>query len=354
MLLIWLLNIVVRKMNKHVELPLIEPLYSTYHHYGLTTSIIANNSTIRNWYLSNAVNLECGRKFLSGFTSPQICVANAGTRISGLFDTIGYPMRFLEEYTDSLFCNLLDAGYYVYFDGIDDYYVKGKSWYGEKHFGHNGVICGYDRDEKTYCIYAYDSNWIYQKFWTPQMAFDEGREAMFKMGEYGSICAIKPRQDIVEFSVETSLKGIADYLNSDLLKYPEDGDGNVRGIVVHEYIAKYVDKLHDGSIPYDRMDRRVFRLIWEHKKVMFERIEKIEQSFQWDNSISEQYRALISQSDAMRMLYASHHMKRRDSVLPIIKKKLLNLMETEKELLTILVDKAGKEFENETLGISQK
>ncbi len=135
--------------------------------------------------------------------------------------------------------------------------------------------------------------------------------------------------------------------------FEEDGEGKVRGIVVHEYIAKYVDKLFDGSIPYERMDRRVLRLIWEHKKVMLERIEKIEQSLHMNNEISKKYKPLVAEADTMRMLYASHHMKRRDSVLPIIKKKLLKLMENERELLTLLVEET-EERENEAVEISQK
>ena len=69
---------------------------------------------------------------------------------------------------------------------------------------------------------------------------------------------------------------------------------------------------------------------------------------------SEQYKRVVADADTMRMLYASHHMKRRDSVLPIIKKKLLNLADKEKELLTLLVDKAEKELDNETLELFEK
>lgn len=263
-------------------------------------------------------------------------------------------MQFLKGCINLVIRNLIDAGYYVYFCGVDDYYVNGKSWYKERHFRHNGTICGYNQSDKTFCIYAYDSNWIYQKFWTPQKSFNKGREVMFKKGEPGSLCIIKPRQDKVEFSVQTALEGIVDYLDSDLVKYPEDGEGNVRGIIVHEYIAKYVSKLFDGSIPYERMDRRVFRLIWEHKKVMHERIEKIEQCLQLRNEISGKYKHLVSEANNMRMLYASHHMKRRDSVLPIIKRKLLKLMDDERELLTLLIEVARKETNNEAVEVSQK
>lgn len=339
-------------MNKFAELPLVEPLYRTYHD-GLITASLQSNMSIRNWFLSNTMILTCNRKFLSGFTTPEIRVENYSLN-NPMLETRWTPMRYLKGYINPLIRNLIDAGYYVYFSGVDDYYVQGKSWYKERHFNHDGAICGYNQIDKTYCIYAYDSNWIYQKFWTPQKCFNKGREAMFQKGVYGHICGVKPKPETVDFSVDTALKGLADYLNSDLDKYPEDGEGNVRGIVVHEYIAKYIDKLFDGSIPYHRMDRRVLRLIWEHKKVMLERIEKIEQCLQLENELSEKYRPLVSDADTMRLLYASHHMKRRDSVLPIIKKKLLKLTEREREVLTLLVEKAGKELRDETVGLHQK
>lgn len=342
----------VIEMSKYAELPLVEPLYSTYHD-GILTACINANPSIRNWFLSNTMVLTCTRKFLSGFTTPEIRVEKY------LFDNPcleirWLPMHFLKGCINTVIRNLIDTGYYVYFCGVDDYYVNGKSWYKERHFKHDGTICGYNQLDKTFCIYAYDSNWIYQKFWTPQKSFNKGREAMAKKGVPGYLCVIKPRQDKIEFSVQTALKGIVDYLDSDLVKYPEDGEGNVRGIVVHKYIAKYVGKLFDGSIPYERMDRRVFRLIWEHKKVMLERIEKIELCLHLSNEISGKYKHLVSEANNMRMLYASHHMKRRDSVLPIIKRKLLKLMDDERELLTLLIEVARKETKNEVVEVSQK
>ncbi len=350
--MIWLSNMWVIEMNKFAELPLAEPLYSTYHD-GIITACINDNPSIRNWFLSNTMVLTCTRKFLSGFTTPEIRIENYSFD-NPCLETQWVPIQFLKGYINPVIRNMIDAGYYVYFTGVDDYYVKGKSWYKELHFIHDGAICGYNQLNKTFCIYAYDSNWIHQKFWTSQTSFNKGREVLFEKGIYGSLCAIKPRQEKVEFSVETALKGILDYLDSDFEKYPEHGEGTVRGIVVHEYLAKYIDKLFDGSIPYSRMDRRVFRLVWEHKKVMLERIEKMEHSLDLSNEISENYKRVVSDADSIRMLYASHHMKRRDSLLPIIKRKLLKLMDYEKELLMLLVEKAGKELGNEFVEVSQK
>lgn len=115
------------------------------------------------------------------------------------------------------------------------------------------------------------------------------------------------------------------------------------GIVVHDYIAKYVGKLYDGSIPYEKIDRRVFRMIWEHKKVMLERIALIEDALSLDHAISENYRSVVREADNCRMLYAAHHMKQRNAVLPIIQKKLLSLKAKEQELLTEVLEKSKEE-----------
>lgn len=341
-------------MKKLVELPLIEPLYSTYHGQGVTTAIIGNNKSIRNWHLNQTMNLSCSRKFLSGFTTPEINIVDSGWLSNPYFEKKWVSTEFTKGYINPIIRELLDNGFYVVFNDVDDYYIKGKSWYKERHFSHNGLICGYDQADKTFCIYAYDSNWIYQKFWTPQKGFYKGILSIKKEGTISSICGLKVKKDKIDFSPEIALRKIKEYLDSDLKKYPFDGEGNVYGIVVHEYIAEYITKLYSGDIPYARMDRRVFRLIWEHKKVMLERIKAIEKTLCISKKIGEQYESLVDEANTMRMLYAAHHMKRRDSVLPVIKKKLLKLMTKEQKILSVLVDEMEKELKNETVEISQK
>ena len=332
-------------------MPLIEPLYSTYHTQTPGTAIIVENKTIRNWYLNQTMELTCSRKFLHGFTSPEINIVDSSWYSNTYIDKRWISTEFTKGYINPIIREFIDKGYYVYFSKVDDYYIKGKSWYKEHHFSHDGLICGYDQNEKTYCIYAYDSNWVCRKFWTPQKSFNAGMIAMRKKGIYSVMCGLKANSDVIDFSPKIALKNIKYHLDSNIEKYPFDGEEKPKGLVVHQYISEYVTKLYNGDIPYERMDRRVFRLIWEHKKAMLERIVNIEKFLNLTNENSEKYKFLVSEANTMRMLYASHHMKRRDSVLPIIKNKLLNLMDKEKELLSLLVVKAEKELENETLDI---
>ena len=341
-------------MNKHLELPLVDPLYSTYHNQAPGTAIIGSNPSVRNWYLNQIMNLVCSKKFLNGFTSPGITIADTSWVANPYLDKRWLSSEFTNGYINPIIRQMLDKGFYVAFGDVDDFYIKGKSWYKERHFGHDGLICGYDQNDKTYCIYAYDNNWIYRKFWVLQKDFNAGRMAMRRKGTFSCFCGLKVKGDQVDFSPKVACQKIKEYLDSDIEKYPFDKEGHAYGLVVHEYIAEYVTKLYNEDIPYERMDRRVFRLIWEHKKAMLERMVCIEQRLKLSDEISEKYKCVVAEADAMRMLYASHHMKRRDTVLPIIKKKLLRTEDTEKELLTLLVDRAEKEFKNETLELSEK
>ncbi len=326
-------------MQKRVELPIVEPLCSTYHHQGQCTAVMGSNPSIRNWYLNEVIMLRCDRRFLSGYTSPELRLNQSAWSNSPCLERVWYPMRHIKGHVHYVIRQLLDDGFYVCFSGIDDYYVEGKSWYKEKHFNHDGMICGYDDANKAYCLYAYDSNWIYQKFWTSQKSFEAGRRAMFKEGHCGTICGIKPKSQPFDFDPVIALRKIREYLDANMRQYPPSGEGEVLGIAVQRYVAMYVDKLYDGSIPYERMDRRVFRLLWEHKKLMLERLKKIEEALKLNSRTSTAYRRLVSEAGTMRMLYASHHMRRRDAVLPIIRDKLLALHKRERELLRRFVKK---------------
>lgn len=326
-------------MKNKVELPLTEPIYSTYNYYGTGGAIISENPTIRNWYLNEAVNLLCNRRFLSGFTTPEINIQNASWSKNPYFEMVWYKMKFAKGYINPIIRECLKQGYYVCFGGIDDYYVEGKSWYHERHFKHDGLICGFDQEKKTYSILAYDKNWIYRKFYCSQESFDKGRRSMFNSESYGHIYALKPKSEIVKFDPEAVIRNLKEYLNSSFDMYPIDGEGEVHGIIVHDYIVMYVKKLYDGSIPYERMDRRVFRLIWEHKKAMLERIEKLEVVLGLEVDISHKYKVIVSEADMIRMMYASHNKKRRDSLLLTISSKLLNIKQNEEKLLHQLVDR---------------
>ena len=442
----------IRANENRKELPLIEPIYATFNSQGSATAVLAKNPGIRNWYYNKVMNLTCSLKFLSGFTTPELDIVGSTWNDNPFVEKKVFSMQYESEQINRIIKDLIDDGYYVVFVGIDDFFVEGKSWYQERHFNHDGLICGYDLQDDMFCIYAYDDNWIYRKFWTPAEGFNTGRISTYNSGLLGYLCGIKPLDTRVEFSAKNAVEGIKEYLRQDdKLQMLEGGgdepaggdardgsnaanagsfaknnnstdrkrsvtnDGNsvtiggisnadnnidsindkrsnadngsddtdggsnktagtygdvngnsegtnihsgesaetdtdkeknaVYGISVQKFIAEYVSMLYFGKIPYSRMDRRVFRMIWEHKNVMLQRIKMIEKALYLTGVTSEKYSRIEREANNLRLLYAAHLMKRRDSVLPFIKSKLLKLSEEENAILTEFVAKAGEAAE---------
>ena len=320
-------------MKRRVELPLIDPMYSTYHSQGAGCAILGSNPSIKNWYLNDIMHLCCSRRFLFGYTTPELGIDGSTWNENPFIEKHPIQMRFVNGYINPIIREFLDNGYYVFYWGVDDYYLEGKSWYHTHHGEHDGLIYGYDQNAKTYLLHAYDINWVYNTFPVSQTSFNKGREAIFKEGSYGGICGIKPIPDYVPFEPEKIFINFSKYLNSTFEQYPDTEDGSVYGTIVHNYVARYIEMLIDGTIPYHRMDRRIMRMIWEQKRVMLERLEKLEEFFGLGTKVSDQYKHVVENANSTRMLYASHHLRRRDSVLPIIKKKIINIQEAETKLL---------------------
>ena len=327
------------RTKKKVELPLYEPIYCAYNHLGSGSAVLNNNPSIRNWFLNEVFILSCTKKFLTGYTSPQINIRGGTHHSNPYLDKVRYDTRFLRGYVSYVIKELLDNGYYVCFSGVDDYYIEGKSWYKQRHFSHDGLICGYDDEKKTYGILAYDSNWIYKKFLIKQSSFEKGRKSMSRKGVRGFIYGIKPKEDAVEFDPKKMLETLEKYLYMDTGIEPNTKESLVCGITVQDYIAIYIEKVINNQIPYERTDKRVMRLIWEHKKLLLESLRKTESAFELDDDTSKAYSVLVADADRLRMLYASHFAKRRDSVLPIVLEGLIKLKEKEEELLFAFLEK---------------
>lgn len=338
-------------MSKSVQLPLGELIYSTYIGQGVAGAITANNPTIRNWYLNNSMELVCNRKFMRGYTSPEINVQGSNIRENPHFEMNRYYCEALGDKTAAVIQDSIDNGYHVLFVNIDDYYMKGKSWYKERHFPHGGLICGYDQNKETYSILSYDSRWIFRVIEIPQKCFEEAKRSSETLGYNASFFVCQALDDEVALDPSQIFENLKKYLNSSLDKYPPHTDGPVLGIVVQDYIAVFLDRLADGTIPYERIDHRVFRLIWEHKKIMLERICAVEDKLKIPFDISIQYTPLVKDADDMRMLYALYTFKKKDSILPVIKNKLLNLRNTEAILLNEFVSKLETEIKNEAVEI---
>lgn len=321
------------------KLPVSVPMFAAYHQQGSCGVAMAANPGFDNFYLNDAIDMMCSRNFLRGMTTPMFYVCNTSFGQNPCVDQRTMNLKFVLDMSHELIKRMIDMDYYVYFDGIDDFYVEGKSWYNKRHFSHDGMICGYDDEKNTYDLFAYDEKWVYRVFSTSQSGFEKGISAGAPLGRYGNFVGLKVRDGETMFNAELVRQRLETYLASDLEKYPVDGEfeengsNMVYGTVVHDYLCMYLERLKDGIIPYEKMDWRIMRVLWEHKKCMLNRIKKAEETIGLSSGLSCEYEDIVRFADLIRMLYTRYHLKRDDHLIDTIISKIEEIKNNEKRIL---------------------
>ena len=325
---------------KRVFLPYNEPMYSTYHWMSCAGIPAKQNPTSDNWYYNNTVNWRCTRRFLNGYTSPELNLGTGITLDLPFLNVLCVNMRLIRRCPIEIIKTMLDDGFYVVFHGVDDFYVEGKSWYKEHHSSHDGLIIGYDDEKEVFSIAAYDQRWIFTVFETPQQGFLEAISSTCSVGDYGELQAVKAKEnEIVELDLEMIYNGLSNYLTADLSQYPMSCQDIVWGVPVYDFICLYFDKLDDGSIPYERRDNRIMRFIWEHKKCMLGRINAVEIKCRWNNNLSESYKRVVEKADKARFIYSKYSIKKSSSSLEGIQTILMEIKDEEVSILKNLCNK---------------
>ena len=321
-------------MAKCVQLPFEVPTFATVQASGAAELAMLGHPNAHKQMLNQATSICCTRRFIKGFTTPQTWIPNIAIHSYKFIERYGINFRYVYDFCMDIIRSALDDGMYIYYKGVDDFYLPDKSWYGTRHMNHDGVICGYDDNDETVSIAAHDINWVYRLIRIPQKCFLEGLRASLDEKHYGNMVLYKLRENTeAEINEKEMLKFLKEYMDSNFEKYPIDVEGEVIGIVVHDYLAMYINKLKDGSIPYDKMDWRALRPVWEHKKCMLERIRAVENKNGWGNSLSERYAPVVEKANRIRMMYAMYHKNHNDKLLDKIHDGLLELAQTDEELV---------------------
>lgn len=330
-------------MNDSVMLPFCVPWFATTQIYAAPGLAMAGHPTAYNGYLNQCITLICSRRFLRGYSGPQLWIPKANIGNFDFLEKFAITSKYGHPYFKTIIRQMLDDGYYVYFNGVDDFYMPGKSWYGIRHMNHDGIICGYDESDETYSIAAYDINWVYNLIRIPQACFFEGLESSMQRGVFGTITAYKMKNVDVPLNERKILDGLKAYLSSTVDKFSLDEDGEVDGIAVHDFFAMYLDRLKDGSIRSEKMDWRAMRPIWEQKRCMLDRIRAIEEKQGWDTELSRAYQPLVEIADRARMMYAMYHKNQKSALLDKIKRGILEIKDKEHEILQALIKRMEEE-----------
>ena len=207
-----ILKFVFRKTK--VQLPFFEPKLSTLHNSVATELVMATHPSARNQILNQCTNICCKKAFLEGYTG--FCASVVDSTPAKFENLKTFPVDL--TYTSfaemkMIIKRMLDNGLYIFFNGIDDYYIPGKTFYGKKHRNHDGVFTGYDETDKTYTIAAYNSDWVLSNFKIPQKSFFLSVKKALERGYTPFIRGLLAKDGETEINIQAIIVGLQKYID---------------------------------------------------------------------------------------------------------------------------------------------
>ena len=251
-------------------LPIVMPPIETYQSSSFILGIVLANDNIKNAYFNNYINLSCNNT--SDIWNMNLRFVNdlwEDYRVAGLAEMDMYHLKNIaKENFGDFIKERIDQGNYLLLYYIDEYYLSYTENYMKKHFIHDTYIYGYSTD--LFYIMAYKDN----KLQTCEILIEEivsGIYAYMDVDKDANFCSFRPFHAI---HVEIDCMKIKNEIRNYVKGYQLNSDGIISGIGIYDILMCCLRSKID-SYEHNKLDLRVFRLLWEHKKVLIDHIKEI-------------------------------------------------------------------------------
>lgn len=300
------------------------PPVKVYHHHAFCLGIILTEPEGFKWILNNYI---------------QVCYYNNMPYYA--FDYyMDYPtcqpVFEREHINDDMFVmskikvmkyiiNALNTGRYVT-ACVDEFYIPERSAYMYSHFDHNILIYGYDNVTKKFNTCGYNDQGKYKQL---EISYSD-----IKKSSPHDIDLLKIRKGFeYQVNIEDVIRQIRQYLNlentAQVGAYPKEGL-----YVGLNACIELQDNFYKDSQELKQLDMRPVCLLFEHKKLMYERIKYIGKTYSIDvEKVLQQYDTIVKQSEILKQMVLKYEIRRSIEVGIAIDKKFSRIFAEEKECL---------------------
>lgn len=256
-------------------LPIVIPPTETYQSTSLVLGVILSTPNISNEYFNNYMMLSCKKTdimsemWLDFYGTDWESFRKRGIFEMNLFQFMNFDRKgflgFIKE--------RIDQGCYILFYYIDEYYLSYSDYYHKKHYIHDVYVYGYE-GTSSFWVLAYKM----KKLMLFQVNAEEICDGIFSQyieDEKRNFCSFRPNQFItIDFDASKIMSNICVYL------FGEDGnrdDESAYGLMVYEVLEQCIAKICKSSMEGKNqdVDLRDIRLLWEHKKILLEHVNKL-------------------------------------------------------------------------------
>jgi len=302
--------------SSSLELPIcLQERITTYLHRSLPLCIFMAYPQFLSWYYSHFIQIFANTlsdglvelNYLETFDCYQ-----------DLADVICLGYNLLpEQEIKSFIKGKIKLGYYLIMN-VDEYYLFSKSRYQQSHFVHPSLIYGYDDVNNQFLAIGFDDSQILSKLSYGDQELEDaylgGRTSYSESApwaEWSAVQLIKPylihKQDY-PFTLEHFMEELKDYLYSRsnphktyLMRLNESK--LTYGFEVYEV---FIDNLKKILLGQTKIDYRAIHLLYEHKKVILERLQYILDKFNISGlleSLVAEYAIVVTDFNLLRIKY---------------------------------------------------
>lgn len=244
-----------------------DQLIETYQGISFVQSIIMAHENVKNEILNCYINLETFY-----FNGNLILVfSDVSWEDFRIRDIVHMDMYKLENIKKNNITNFIkeriDRNEYILIFKIDEYYLPYSKSFRKTHYIHDTYIYGYDKEELL--VMAYSNNKL-QKLRVHEKAIKKGIYKAWVKNKEIFICTLHVNKFIkIELDIEKIIQSLKYYLNC-MNNNGEMSEEKIYGIGVNKVLKKYLAEKKNKNI-----DLRLFRQLYEHKKIMRIRLSEI-------------------------------------------------------------------------------
>ncbi|MGC5542971.1 hypothetical protein ACPYPE_20105 [Streptomyces griseus] len=285
------------------QLPVSEPLAGGYHFYAFPLAIAGTVGRAKDWILSNYIHLAHDA---TPGTSVPFCFYLYDYAISPWLDVIRNTRAWLgESGADPVaFCRAaVHAGYYVYLN-LDDYFIPSRPGHQVRHGSHDLLICGADDDRSLFTSFGYTKDDVMRRSDLTFEEFGQGYRSLDALpNDCPQVYLYRPRPDAeYPFNFRLVRRSFEDYLDGanvseqfDMFREPWDRS---YGIDCYPPLQRYLTDYAEGNT---EGDIRYLHILWEHKRLMTLRTERMAELLDGDfTALADEARGLEKQALRLR------------------------------------------------------
>lgn len=304
----------------------------TYQSLAFLLSIVLVHENIKNAYYNKYINLE------------RTCDTNSNTFHITFLDVLWgeyyedglaeLNIHYIREILKADCCiymrNILDENNYLLLYDVDEYYLSYSKCYHSIHRVHDTYIYGF------YDTHFYVMAYMNGKLSRIKVDVEEVIEALYYRlndSEDISFCHFRFYDSS---NVSIDLRCIRDQLVQYLQGKGISKIHDIYGINTYDIISNYLDYMGENLMC--DINYKHFRVLWEHKRIMRERIERLSKMIHIDNSMIETSKEIENSANSLFMLIMKYNLKRNEAIIDRAKNMLFNIKEREVKMITELIE----------------